>query len=930
MLACTYRLLIVGLVLSQVGDAESIYRDSFDSPLTSWVQDSADCAFHVRKHERSADRVHSGVRSEHLQLVSARGTQIIFRYGRLPRITVTEDGYVSLWLKASRSGAQLLVRVVLPHEPPGDPSESARVVVVPGPTYEEAGIWQELRVQNLRMALERQLRLVRAQLRRDVDDTDAYVDQIMLNLYSGPGVYDIYIDDLTAYPVTGDARSPATEISLQRLDADEAPLLRITGEQIRVGDVPRLPVLISSTDASLMPHLDTIDGYVVRMSPQEPRVAESRWALPVLPLPPLGPPTVAEAEMQAQAARIASRIRVAGWIVDSRTRLPLPTTRAADERAELLERVRTVVTGLRRVDDSRPVFLLADSMFSRLSHLADGLVFAANPVGTTLELSRFCDLTAAFKALARPGTFCWGTVPLRSVGIHGASFHATYEQIRLLTYGCLIAGARGIIFDAGEASIQGTDRGLGESVALCTIELRLLEPFIAAAGPPEPLRLSSISLEGAGEREFESERQRLQRVLATGRPQNRRQPAVSDEFRGAVFRLPRASLVLLSWTGPHAQIVPGQLAANELRFVVEGVPETALAWQITPAGIVPLARRRVAGGVEVTIRGFDTAAAVVLSTDRAILSELSRRAEKRAGEAAHLLATVARQRVEQLEATARSSGRPAELPVLIGRAKAALARADGAMSKSALLSYESACEALRACRLAERAVWDMHRRGADPAISPYLRDLTLAPKHTQLLNHIRTNLTSVEHLLPEGDFENPDRLVQEGWSQAVDLPDGLTGAVYVVSGSGLNRSRALRLQATPAAPVTGPRTAVFDGETGLTVYSPKLRAPSTGIFVIEGRVRVAERIRPDSGEFLVYDTLYGSGLAYHFTRPTQGWQHVTLLRPADSGQTLRLVFTLRGAGAVLLDNFRVGFLSDSAATTPPSSLAERPHAAPLK
>jgi len=901
---CTYVLVLLALAPAQADAPTGVYRDGFETPVTAWVQDTSDCAVHVRAHTRTDTRVHSGRRSESISLATTRGTQVLFRYPRLPRIAITKDGYVSLWLKASRSGPQLLLRAVLPHEPPGPPQESSRIVIIPGPTYERAGKWQELRIDDLATALERQLRLVRAQLGRDVKSEDAYVDQVILNVYSGAGVYDVYIDDLSAYPIAADDLA-APEVQIDSPPDSQGPSIRIAGESLQVDGVPRLPIVLRLKRHERRPLPVGVDGYVVAAAAgSETPPSESGWLLRVLPIPQLGALPVAEAEVQAMAARLAAAGPIAGWIVDARHRMLLPTAKAAEQRRELLERARVAVGALHRLDDSRPVFVVADSMYSRLTHLCDGLVLGENPLGTTLELADHCDATALAHALARPGTFLWATVPCGYAGKLSAS--ATYEQLRLLAFGALIAGARGLIFDLGYDA-AADDRTI-RRVLLCVRELRLYEPFVAAAGPPEPLRLDRVLVQGAGEREFEAERKRLQSVLSTGRPQARPVPEVADEFRGAIYRLPRAALVLIAWMGPQAQMVPGQLAANRVTFVVEGVPETAIAWQITPAGIIPLQRRRVAGGLEVTIREFDTAAAVVLSTDRRLLDDSRRLVRQHAAEAASFLEELAAERLARLERYAAQFPVPPETTALLARAQVPLARATSSPGLSPLIRYRAAAEALRVCRLAERGIWEVARRGYDPAASPYLGHLELLPKHGELVRLVSLNDARRENLLPEGNFEDPDALVRSGWSQALDLPDGLTGGVLVTTGGGFNRSRGLELQVEPVQAPEGVSTAVFDGETGVTLYSRPLETPEDGVYVVRLRVRIAQPLRPDSAACLVYDTVWGVPFAYRLATVSSGWRSVVLLRPVRRGQTFRVAVTLRGAGAARIDDLDVRFI----------------------
>src|SRR5262249_26953338 len=133
-----------------------------------------------------------------------------------PRAPLAEDLGARLWLKANRSGMQLLARLVLPHERNPKNLDEPLSVLLRGEIYQTVSRWQPLQVRNpLKQARER-LQLLRAELQRDVNMADAYVDRLVLNLYAGPGQTEVWIDDLEIGPVVesnppqGDAPTPGT------------------------------------------------------------------------------------------------------------------------------------------------------------------------------------------------------------------------------------------------------------------------------------------------------------------------------------------------------------------------------------------------------------------------------------------------------------------------------------------------------------------------------------------------------------------------------------------------------------------------------------------------------------------------------------------------------------------------------------------------
>src|SRR5205085_7017148 len=98
-------------------------------------------------------------------------------------------------IKASRPGIQILARVVLPHT--ADPrSGQPLATMIRGDIYTAVGSWQQLRLLDTPQLLTRQVRVLRAELGPNVDQREAYIDAVLLNVYGGPGQTTVTIDDL--------------------------------------------------------------------------------------------------------------------------------------------------------------------------------------------------------------------------------------------------------------------------------------------------------------------------------------------------------------------------------------------------------------------------------------------------------------------------------------------------------------------------------------------------------------------------------------------------------------------------------------------------------------------------------------------------------------------------------------------------------------
>ena len=77
-----------------------------------------------------------------------------------------------------------------------------------GTAYTTPGRWQQLEIVNFPRILAGQVRILRSQLGHyDVDAREAYVSRVLLNIYGGPGVTNVWTDDLEVFGHVPSARN---------------------------------------------------------------------------------------------------------------------------------------------------------------------------------------------------------------------------------------------------------------------------------------------------------------------------------------------------------------------------------------------------------------------------------------------------------------------------------------------------------------------------------------------------------------------------------------------------------------------------------------------------------------------------------------------------------------------------------------------------
>ena len=123
-------------------------------------------------------------------------------------------------------------------------------VTLTGDKYQFVRRWQRLDLNNpVKLAKENSKSCVPTQ--RDVDFTDAYIDRITLNLYTGPGQIDVYIDDPKSAPcatlkppvssnpkTTGPTGKKDNILPQPRVRNERGILVKMESDRLTVGGKP--------------------------------------------------------------------------------------------------------------------------------------------------------------------------------------------------------------------------------------------------------------------------------------------------------------------------------------------------------------------------------------------------------------------------------------------------------------------------------------------------------------------------------------------------------------------------------------------------------------------------------------------------------------------------------------------------------------------
>jgi hypothetical protein len=515
----------------------------FESLEPSWRFMDAAANYRVEVHQRTSEDPHGGAGCEVVRIASGNGRFIHLALD-IPPAHVIAELQPSVWVRSSRPGVQLLVRVVFPRT--ADEKGKPLTRLVAGSTGKQQGTWEQLRIAQLPKLVEAIVRPMRAQYGSHIDVREAYVDRLVLNLYCGPGTVQVAIDDVelpnliaveerTARPSTPPAASggpPRRRVEL-------------VGSILMVDARPFFPRIIDYQKESLS-FLKELGFNVVRLptTPSEALLDEAQRAGMWLICPP---PPIQKNE-EGDPLPFDNRYEpVLAWHLGQGL-----TGRELDAMREWVEH-------LRRADEEADRPLICDpadelAQYARLL-AADGiLMFHRSLLGATFEVADFTTWLRTRPRLGMPGMPVWAAIEtqyskelsdqisLLSSG-RAPEPAAEFEQLRLLVQAALAAGVRGLAFTS-RTPLDGQDtatRVRARTLALINLELKIIQQHLAAGRIDTEIRAADA--EGTN-------------------------PGIT----GATVQLSHTRLLLPLWAGTGAQYVPDQLAGNMITFVAAGAP----------------------------------------------------------------------------------------------------------------------------------------------------------------------------------------------------------------------------------------------------------------------------------------------------------------------------------------------------------------------
>ncbi len=868
------------------------WYEGFEGPEPSWRIVGGNAQYRVEFHGRVQNEAHSGRGSERIRVTASGGTELFVGHA-VGRPRIIDELLPTVWVKSDRQGIQMGVQVILPRST--DPrTRRPLATILYGSTYTTVGRWQQLRVAELPLLLARQTRVLRTQFGPQVDSREAYVEQVLLNIYGGPGVTDVWIDDLDVAHHVGPPPEVGAGGSVAALPAGSNAALPADGSPSRgavVGEAPRRGPSLSGSllridDREMFPRIIQYQGeplsllrqfgfntLAVAQVPTAELLEEAgRLGLWIICPPPFSPRPEGPDKPEAPLPEIGPVFdRVLAW--------DLGGALGAKELATTVAWARQVKLADRRCP-GRPIVCRPTSQLRAYSRAVDIPVLGRGVLATGLDLRDYAVWLRQRPSLLLPGAPFWSIIETQpaellrrqwsALGQSPPSAAVAPESLRLLVYTAVTSGSRGLWFQSSAPLSAGDleTRLRALSLELLNLELELMEPWGAAGS-----------------------------VVATV-------PGSEPALAATLLQTHHARLLVPVWSPPGSQCVSGQAAAHDLNFLVPGVPETNKAYWLLPGELRPFHPPRKAGGMLVTVEEFDLTALVMLTQHPTVVAAMGRRAAQIGRRSAEILRELAALQLQRDAEVAQRLAIPnpaVRLAGYVAQAQKHLQDCDRLLASGNLPAASlAACRAMRPLRLLEREHWEAAVRPlGTPVASPATLAFPTLPWHWRLMERVAASRPAPS-LLPAGDFEDLTVVFATGWQHFQHPQPAMHLEAELAPAAAHSGKLGLRLAIT--CPENGEPPVVESPPLWIT--SPEVAVQAGQLLRIQGWVNVPAPLRGSVDGLLILDSLGGEPLAYR-VRHTNGWQPFVLYRLAPQTGVMSITFALAGVGEAFLDDVQI-------------------------
>ncbi|HMO91210.1 MAG TPA: hypothetical protein PKD64_03370 [Pirellulaceae bacterium] len=879
-----HRLLAISMCLTAILHFDlcsGLAQSGVEVAKTRWKIVESDCRLQPRVpiHRICTEQFYSEPDSEMFYFTVVEGNYLRVAYDVEPAYVIREL-VPAVMVRAMRSGVQLYARVILPHFPdPDDPFGKPLAVLIEGPKVKDTNQWRKLSFASLEtdMAglLKQKMTFLRSKYGNRVNDREAYVDQILVNLATGPGEYHVWLDDpvvtgvVTVPPeVTqrGRGRQPATPIFDSQVQSASfesgtisypTPSIKIDGTVIEIDGRPFAARIIEHNGEPFDFLADLgFNILSLKLPPRRDELDQARR---------LGIWLIAPPPQQAGLAPFDSDYdRVIAWHVGS------------DLTAKDFERTRMTIREIRHSDSwkTRPIIAHPAADWEAFSMLTDIGVNGFELLGGSFQLSQYSNWLRQRSELASRTQPQWAILQ--------TEFPATYVnqaslligrtpplpidpiQVQSMMYETIAGGARGHWFPS-RTRLDGRDpqselRAL--TIRWINMQLQQLEPWIAGGAVIKAL--DSLQAEA----EVTSIKTNRSLLMLVQRP-----TYMEQWFAGS----PEVKSVVISNPTPTSNDQVFQLAGSSL---------------------LPLDRSRQLNSAQIRIDNCPTNTAILLTQEPNViraLNELEQRQSNRTItqlqiELARRWLIVSQIVGEQLQRSGNGIGEATGAINEANNLLQQITQLAAAGSPASSIPYLNRADQRLA--LARQAIILRGRRAfANTNAIPLFASITTLPGYWDLSQRLERD-SWLPNGLVGGELEDLAHLTSNRWENVRTNDNTVTTRVELTSVAARGGANGLLLSAQSSK-------TLIENDT-VWIKSAPVRVRPGQLIRIHGWVNIPEPIQGNLDGFMIYDSYAGRELAERFT-VTQGWQEFSLYRGIGEDTDVRINFVLCGTGQVMLD-----------------------------
>jgi len=868
------------------------FHQNFEAAEVSWQRREADCAIPKASwQQRRSTDLGGKNRFEKVNFACGSGTEVFVSHD-VPIAFVISELNPSVRIKATRPGIQLMVRVVLPNTP-SPLGDGPLTTLLPGPTYRSAGEWETLsfsdQPHDLAEKLQQEIWLLRRKHGAQVNSTDAYIDGVILNLYTGTGETVIQIDDLKVDGIV-DATGIARRVTTGEMVRYDSGLALASYAQAADSTSPSPTSSASEKHPSLVVRDGTI--LLVAKKPFMPRVIQHHGESFEF-LQSLGFNTI---EMTATATyeQLQSARRLDMWIV-----CPPPSSAGLSpiefqydrvlawsvgqnlggrDLLRVAERVREIRESDLRV--GRPVVADVNSHWGQFANHVDILNVGLEPIGSSFLASQYSDWLAQRGESVSHNKPLWAdiqtdfpkqlTKQISSITRAVPPTPLEPQQMKFLAYEAIAGGARGMRFRS-RSRLDGTDpstRLRAMTIEWLNSELVRLEPWIAGGA-----------------------------ILGAV-------PTNDPELEVTAIGTNRARLLLIQRPTHHEQYIAGDVPVRTVTFSDPNTTFTQQVMLIGESGLESLPSVRQLGSNQITIENCPLMAAVVLSETPLVFHNLNQ-SYQRPGKLStlQLHTELTRQWLAIMQLIDRQMAR-------MGRSTTAASNAmneaaNSFRNASGLQERNSLAAAIPLLHQTdERLAFARREMITEPLgqfqskmSSPLIAHTSLVPLHWELAKRLETQQWNPNGLAG-GDFENLQHLQRSGWENRRLDDDLYLTKVELSDAAAVSGKFGLRLE------VGAKTSATTIDATPLWITTPKVPVRAGQLVRIHGWVNIPKVIHGNMDGLMINDSLGGDAMAERIP-VTNGWQEFTLYRGVPADGNLDVTFSLTGIGVAHLDEVTI-------------------------